>query len=336
MSSSSTPLFSIVIPNWNGKHFLEVCFNAIAAQTEKSQETILVDNGSTDGSLEFCAEKYPWVKVVALPQNLGFAAGVNAGIKVARGEYIILLNNDTEVDPNWLKELKSGIEAHPEASFFACKMLDFKDRTIIDSAGDALTWSGRSYKVGELEKDNGQYDTPRLVFGACGGASVYHRSVFDKIGLFDEDFFAYLEDIDIDFRAQLAGFQCLYLPGARVYHIGSATAGKRSAFSFKLMVRNHWWMILKNFPTSKLIQHAPRLAYAELRLLAAALKYHFGKEWWWAVGDAVAKCKSMRQKRQHIQASRTVPLAYLDSIIQPNFAYKPLRHALKRQPSHHE
>jgi GT2 family glycosyltransferase len=320
---------SIVIPNWNGQHFLEVCFNSIAEQTGGfSIETILVDNKSSDNSASYTREKYPWVKVIELTHNTGFAQGVNEGIKVAESPLIALLNNDTELDPGWVAALISAGHQYPEVGFFATKMLDFKDRTIIDTCGDILTWSGRSYKSGEGKPDGPPYTVPRLVFGACAGASAYRRELFDTIGLFDETFFAYLEDVDIDLRAQLAGFTCLFVPEARVYHIGSATAGKKSAFGFKMMVKNHFHLIYKNYSNQLLLRHSGKIVYAEARLLGAAFKHHFVKEYFWGIAQAFKELPIITKKRAEVQKLRTVSDAYLNTVIEPNFPYKPLQKAL--------
>jgi GT2 family glycosyltransferase len=327
---SDTPYFSIVIPHWNGLRFLEVCFQALEAQNFHNFEVLLVDNGSIDESIAYTKKHFPWVTIIALPTNTGFANAVNVGIQAAKAPYIVPLNNDTEVANDWLSELHAATKKHPDVGFFACKMLDFKDRNIIDSCGDAISWTGRSWNVGQLQKDDGQFDQERLVFGACAGAAVYKRELFEKIGLLDTDFVTYLEDVDLDFRAQLAGFTCLYVPTARVYHIGSATAGKRSAFGFKMMSRNHLWIIYKNFPTAKLWANSGKLIYSEIRLLAAAFKYHFVREYYQGLWSACKGIPLMHKKRRQIQAGRAVSLTYLDSVITANFPYKSLSEALRR------
>lgn len=327
---TAPPFFSIVTVNWNGQRFLDDCFASLQAQSFKDFEFIMVDNGSTDDSIPFTKKKYPWVKIIELGANTGFAHASNVGIQAGTSPYVILLNNDTEVDPTWLKELHRAITRYPEIGFFACKMLDFADRSIIDRVGDAMTWSGRSYQVGENQKDDGQFDEERMVFGACAGAACYKRELFEKVGYLDTDFFMYMEDVDLDFRAQLAGFTCRYLPQARVYHIGSASTSKQSAFSFKHMVRNHLWMIYKNFPSIKIWTNLHKIIYSELRLLGAARKHKFWKEYVWAIRSAVHGIPAMRKKRKQIQRLRTVSLAYLDTIIEADFTYKPLLQALKK------
>jgi GT2 family glycosyltransferase len=320
---------SIVIPNWNGKRFLEVCFQAIAAQkTDSVLETILVDNHSSDDSLEFTRKHFPWVRIVPLDTNTGFDGAVNAGIKAATGSLISLLNNDTELDPLWAQSLINAATTHPEVASFASKMLRFDERDVIDTCGDAMTWTGRSYKMGEGEKDLPPYDKERLVFGACAGASCYRRELFDAIGLFDETFFAYLEDVDISFRAQLAGFKCLFVPGAKVYHMVSATGGKGSAFGFEMMVKNHFHVIYKNFSLLQLLRYSPKLAYAEIRLAAAAVKHRFVPAYIRGCWRAFKEFPGMWAKRKAVQRLRSVDDAYLNTVIEPRFDYKPLWRAL--------
>src|SRR3712207_953177 len=179
---------TILIPNWNGQRFLELCLTSLRNQSFQDFETILMDNGSTDDSVDFAARNFPEVQVIPLEDNLGFSAAVNAGIRASRAEYVALLNNDTEVDPGWLEALVEAAESHPEAGLFASKMVNFEDRRVLDGAGDVLRRSGLPYRLGHGEPDRGQYDEAAFVFGACAGAALYRRSMLDDIGLFDEDF----------------------------------------------------------------------------------------------------------------------------------------------------
>jgi GT2 family glycosyltransferase len=323
------PTFSIVIPNWNGLRFLKDCFDSIAKLQPEAFETIMVDNGSTDNSIAFTTEHYPWVVIKKLPENFGFARAVNEGIKIAKGSHIFLLNNDTETAPDFLRHMQAAIETYGDRAFFACKMLDFKDRNIIDRVGDGMTWTGKSYQRGELAKDDGSYDTPMRVFGACAGAAVYPAAMLKEIGLFDLSMITYMEDVDLDFRALLQGWQCWYIPEARVYHIGSATAGKASAFSFKMMVRNHLKLIFKNFPTGALIRYAPKIAYAELRLLGAAIRQRYHREYLWAIGSFLKDFPITIRHRRGVQARRNVSNAELDAVIDKHFPYKPLHKAIR-------
>ncbi|MEK9138337.1 MAG: glycosyltransferase family 2 protein, partial [Bacteroidota bacterium] len=228
------PTVSIIIPNWNGVVHLEDCLNAVHRQTLKPFEVIIVDNGSTDGSFEFVQRNYPDVHMIGLSRNFGFAYAVNRGIEAARGEFIGLLNNDVDLDERWLERLATALATNNSLGSTACKMLDFYDRALLDSAGDAMTPFGSPYNRGHGEPDGEQFNRKELVFGACAGAALYRKEVFTQVGLFDEDFVSFFEDIDFSFRAQLAGFQCLYVPEAICYHKRGATGGKASPYPVRM------------------------------------------------------------------------------------------------------
>jgi hypothetical protein len=323
------PKISIIIPNWNGARFLGTCLKSLAKQNYQDFEVIVVDNGSSDNSVDFIKKEYPQHQVIALKENVGFARAVNIGIKATPSNLIALLNNDTEVDKNWLGEIAHAAAKYPEATFFASKMMDYKRRDIIDSCGDAMTWSGRSYKIGEGSKDSPKYCKEKYIFGACAGASAYRKEFFDKVGYFDEDFFAYMEDVDLDFRAQLLGLKCLFVPSAIVYHIGSATAGRGSGLAFRHMVRNHLFLILKNYPLAGLARHSARILYSELRLLAAARRERYLKEYFWAMKEVLFNLGLTLAKRAKIQKKTHVSLGALNQVIELNFPYKPAVKALQ-------
>lgn len=293
---------SIVVPNWNGKKFLAGCFESLEKQTFRDFEIIMVDNGSIDRSIEYIKERFPKVRIVALTENTGFAHAANIGIKAAAGDFVALLNNDVEADPRWLESLADAASKYPDAGFFASKMLCFKERDIVDSAGDAITWSGRAYNIGRGRRDGADYANRRYVFGACAGAAFYRREVFDKIGLFDEDFFMYLEDVDLSFRAQLAGYKCLLVPEAKVFHIGSGTSGKGSGFVFKLINKNRWHLIYKNFPAQKIILHLPEIVVSEFRYFVAAIVHKFLPQYFSAIKETIRDHPRMVKKRKKIQA----------------------------------
>jgi GT2 family glycosyltransferase len=263
---------TVVIPNWNGERFLKLCLNSLRDQSFRDFETLLVDSGSTDSSLDFVAENFPEVKTIALGENLGFSGAVNAGIRASETELVALLNNDTEQNPGWLEALVRAAEDHPEAGLFASKLVDFRDRRLLDGAGDAMRLSGLPYRLGHGERDRGRFDTPGYVFGACAAAALYRRSLFDEIGLFDEDFVSYCEDGDLSFRAQLAGYRCFYVPGAVVYHMGSAsTGGKRSPTATRLGTRNSFSLLVKNLPLSTVPHILPFFVLGQFaRMLTAA------------------------------------------------------------------
>lgn len=310
---------SVIILNYNGQHFLKDCFDSVFNSSYLADEVIMVDNASTDGSVEFIKKNYPQVKIIQSSKNLGFAQGNNLGIKAASGDYLAILNNDTEVDKKWLEELKMTLDNHQEVGFCASKMVWLKDPKIIDGAGIIYSWKGKAYNRGSGEKDKGQYDLQEYVFGACNGASFYRRSLLDKIGLLDENFFLICDDVDMSFRAQIAGFKCLYVPKAMVKHAGGGTVsrwtGKKASFS----ARHHIYIILKNFPLKFIVSNFPQILVERLRNLSGVIK----SVSWWQVIPAVwetywqilIKLPEMIKKRNKIQKMKVVSDDYLSSII---------------------
>ncbi|MFP4323764.1 MAG: glycosyltransferase family 2 protein [Anaerolineales bacterium] len=210
---------SVVIPHWNAKALLPVCLDALARQTYPDVQVIVVDNGSSDGSVSFVREHYPSVQIVALGENRGFTGACNAGILASDGEFVALLNNDTEVVPGWAEAIIAGFTAYPDAGIIASRMMLFDQRDHFHAAGDFVRIDGQPGNRGVWEPDTGQYDEPAYVFSACGGASAYRRCLLDDVGLLDDDFFFSLEDIDLAWRAQLGGYRCIYIPDAVVYHM---------------------------------------------------------------------------------------------------------------------
>jgi GT2 family glycosyltransferase len=314
------PRVAVVVPNWNGERFLELCLSSLRKQSFSDFETILVDNGSTDDSLRFVAKNFPEVRLVSLPENRGFSAAVNAGIRAsAAQEHVALLNNDTEVEPSWLEALIRAAEDHPEAGLFSSKLVDFGDRRLLDGAGDALRKSGLPYRIGHGELDRGQFDKETYVFGACAAGALYRREMLDEIGLFDEDFFAYCEDGDISFRAQLAGYRCLYVPGAVVYHIGSASSGgKRSETNIRLGTQNGINLLVKNMPTSLLLRSLPFLLVGQLLRLVTAVLFR-GSLLLAYLAGLVGACRLlplMLKKRKDIQKRRRVSDDYIRELLQ--------------------
>lgn len=251
------PTVSIIVLNWNGKQYLQTCLSSLLGQNYHEIEIIFVDNGSTDGSVEFVKDKYPSVKIIVHDRNLGFAGGVNSGIIVSHGKYIATINNDAEADLEWISSLVQVIESDRCIGSCSSKMLRYYDRKIIDSAGIVVYQNGNAYDRGAQEVDRGQYDAQTEIFGACAGAALYRRQMLDEIGLFDEEYFAYFEDVDISFRMHLFGWKCIFVPDAIVYHIHSATSRQKSPFKIFYLERNKLWNMWKYFPLSLLITQLP-------------------------------------------------------------------------------
>lgn len=307
---------TVIIPNWNTRRFLGACLNSLRRQTFEDFETLLVDSGSTDGSLAFVAENFPEVRTVALGENRGFSGAVNAGIRASSSELVALLNSDTEQDTGWLAALVGAADGHPEAGSFASKLVNFDDRGVLDGAGDALRASGLPYRLGHSERDRGQYGEYAFVFGACAAAALYRRAMLEELGFFDENFFAYCEDGDLSFRAQLAGYRCLYVPDAIVYHVGGAsTGGKRSPIATRLGTRNSISLLVKNLPAPLVWRFLPSFLAGQLaRLLVTAatgvLRAHVR-----GLDEAIRHLPLMLQKRREVQKRRRVPVAYIRELL---------------------
>jgi GT2 family glycosyltransferase len=240
--------------NWNGRHLLNECLESVLAQDFHDFETIVVDNGSSDGSVDFLRDRWDdKIRIVALPANMGFAGGNNAGIRTAKGKFIVLLNNDTAVDPGWLAALSGAIRRHPDAGMFTSKILNYYRRDEIDNTGHVIYPDGLARGRHRLEKDDGRFDEEGEALHPSGCAGVYKKEMLDRIGLLDETFFAYGEDVDLGLRARWAGWKCFYVPDAVLYHKYSATTGTYSPQKAFLVERNRLWILFKNFPLREIL-----------------------------------------------------------------------------------
>ena len=286
---------TIVIPNYNGMKFIKGCLDSLENQSFKNFELIIVDNATQDGSNEFIVKNYPDVRFIALEQNYGFSRAVNEGMRACDSDYVVLLNNDTEVEPEWLSNLGRCISN--DANVFSCssKMIQYHDRTKIDDAGDEYNILGWAYKRGD-GRSKEEYNINSGIFSSCAGAAIYRRSVFDEIGYFDENFFAYMEDVDISYRAKIHGYRNVYCSDAIVYHIGSATSGsKYNSFKIKLAARNNIYVAYKNMPWLQLVINCPFL------LVGFAVKYiffsrkGFSKEYKEGISEAFKNLKNIEK-----------------------------------------
>ncbi len=268
----------IVIPNWNGKDMLAACLKTLKQQSCRDFRVIVVDNGSTDGSADLVTCQYPEFTLIRLDHNTGFSAAVNAGIHASEADWLFLLNNDMEVDVDCVEQLLRSIRQFPDYDFFALKMLSFHNRDIIDGAGDSVLRGGVGYRLGTMEADSARYMVNRETFGACAGAGVYARKLFQRAGLFDPDFFAYLEDVDLNMRARKKGFRCMFLASCKVFHIGSATTGSKiNPMTIRLSTCNNFAVIIKNYPVDVLLRFLPAiLIYQAIWALFCIKKKMFG------------------------------------------------------------
>jgi GT2 family glycosyltransferase len=310
-------LVSVIIPNWNGKKFLKGCLDSLLLSSYDQVEVVIVDNGSKDGSVEYLESNYPSVKLVKFAHNTGFSPAVNAGIRYCEGEFVALLNNDTVVDKDWISEMIAVLREHPEIGSTGCKMLAYDDHSLLDGAGDGYRRGGLPGRIGHREIDRGQFDQQRYILGPCGGAAVYRRSMLDDIGLFDDDYFAYLEDVDIGLRAQSAGYKCLYVPTAIMYHLGCGTTGSGyHPLVVRLSSQNNWNTIVKNIPLALLFKFAPQIFYWQLYYFAVVI-VRGGQVIPWLEGSwrALMLLPKMLKKRAEINRKRRVPHSYMEEII---------------------
>jgi GT2 family glycosyltransferase len=313
-----------VIVTWNGLQYLEACLGAAASQEGINTETILVDNKSTDGTLAYVRERFPWVRVVALPENRGFAGGNNAGVREARGHYVALLNNDAVPQPGWLKALLSGVNEEAGFALVTSRIVYMHDPELIDSAGDGMLLAGGAFKRHhgarvEAASESGE------VFGVCGAACLLPRRVFEELGGFDEDFFVSHEDVDLSYRARLLGYRCRYVADAVVRHHGSVTIGRVSDFAIFHGQRNLEWLYVKNTPMPLLLTTLP-----SHMIYMAAAGVHFARAG--VMGPfirgklaAVAGMPQALRKRWRVQRTRRVNASALRPLLERGWLSTKLR-----------
>ena len=270
---------SVIIPNYNGKKYLRDCLDAMECQSFRDFEVLLIDNGSDDGRGDLIRKEYPWVRLISLRENTGFCGAVNQGIRNSASPFVILLNNDTVADKNFIKELLKAIEDKPQAFSCQAKLLKMKEQDKMDDGGNyycALGWAFAQGK-GRPERD---YSREKKIFAACGGAAIYRREILDRTGLFDEEHFAYLEDIDIGYRGRLLGYENWYCPDAKVFHVGSGTTGSRyNLFKVRYSSRNNVYLLYKNMPFLQILWNSPLLITGFAVKAAFFAARGFGKEY---------------------------------------------------------
>ncbi len=302
------PTVSVIIPTWNGREQLAHCLAALHAQTQPPIQTIVVDNASVDGTVEWIETHHPWVYLLPLPENRGTTGGWNAGLRVASGDYVALLNNDAYPSITWLEALVTALETQPEFSFAACRLLLADGSGRIDAAGDGFDLHFGGVMLGHKQLDGPVFDQLREVFSATGAAAIYRREVFESVGEFDESLFMYSDDVDLGFRAQLQGYRCLYVPDAIAYHERGGSIGDSSPAQVRFIYRNGLTVYLKNVPWplmrsiwpqvlrtwAGMLWHAPHRRAALLGIL-----------------EALYRLPDTLHKRHQIQSTRTVSLEQL-------------------------
>jgi GT2 family glycosyltransferase len=296
------PLIEVIIPNWNGREMLEKCLLSLRRQTDTGFRVIVVDNGSEDGSNQLVESSFPEVKLIRLQFNTGFSVAVNRGIEASAAPWLLLLNNDMEVASDCLERLRSAVRQYPAVDFFALKMMNYHHRQYIDGAGDAVLRGGVGYRLGTMEQDSESYAKDRESFGACAGAALYSKVFFATAGLFDPDFFAYLEDVDLNLRARRCGLRCMYIAQAKVYHIGSASSGSKiNRLTIRLSTRNNIFVLVKNYPPRIFVQFFPAICIYQLAWMLFCLKKGMILPYWQGIAQGVSQLLHFYRKGQEFQ-----------------------------------
>ncbi len=294
---------TVVIPNWNGRAWLPGCLRSLGAQELAPLEVVVVDNGSDDGSVDYLRAEHPGVTVLALERNTGFAHAANRGLYAARGKLVATINTDVVLAPDWLSRMAGALSGRPDVAAVACKMLDLNDPRLVYDAGDILRRDGVCEQRGRFARDDGRWDAPGEVFGACAGAALYRRSAVTSVGGFDERYFAYLEDVDLALRLRLAGWKCVYEPVV-AFHAAEASSDRLPGGHMYLVERNTLVLVAKAFPSTWL----PLVAYRQ-----AAWTYHALREGrlMWHLRGAVAALRLLPgalRERRGLRARTRVPV----------------------------
>ncbi len=305
---------SVIIPNYNGEELLKDCLNSLNNQSFEEFEIILVDNNSIDNSLGFVSENYPQVKVIKLPRNFGFAKAINEGVKHSTAEYVVFLNNDTEVEKNWLKNLIQCVSSHPEVMSVNSKLLNFYHRKKIDGVGILINEVGQARSIG-WQEESSNYQQEQYIFGATGGAALFKRLDFIKAGMFDGSYFMYFEEVDLAFRAQFLGYKSIFDPTAVVYHKHKATAKKSPQYIEYWQFRNMFQTIIKDYPISLLLKNFRWLKIILVYLNTIFYQFKNGFFWppimasWWLIFHL----PQLLKQRKEIQKSKKVTDDYIES-----------------------
>lgn len=314
---------SIVIVNYNGERFIIPCLASVLAQTRPFDEILVVDNASTDSSVGLIRSRFPQVRLIPLELNVGYAEGCNCGIRAAAGELVAVLNNDAILDAHWLENLLE--HNHEPWDFWASLVVFADDPDMVDSAGDGMAVIGAAYKIGHGER-RFRYGEPREVFGPCGAAALYRRSMLLATGGFDSDFFLVYEDADLNIRARLKGFRCLYVPAAKVRHRVNASIGSFSHNYVFFGHRNSEYVFWKNMPLPLLLIYLPERLFFDLFCFVFFLLRNRHSAFLQAKADFVRNLRPVFRKRRTVQASRVISLWTLRRLLTRNW----LRHRLKK------
>ena len=314
------PDVTIVIPNYNGIAYLGACLRSVEKQEGVSAEVLIVDNGSTDGSQEYIRTEFPACRLICLEKNYGFCRAVNEGFRYAGSEYVILLNNDTEIEPDFALQLLASIQK--DRKRFSCQacMIQYHDHSKMDDAGDfycVLGWGMARGKGRPVEN----YRSGQKIFSSCAGAAIYRKSLTERLGGFDEAHFAYLEDMDLSYRAKLAGYYHWYEPEAKVYHVGSGTSGSRyNHFKVVHSAGNNLYLIYKNMPLIQIIVNSPLLLAGFLIKYLFFVKKGLGRDYREGLARGIQLCRSNPDRRtsfgkQHVIRCLAIELELLRNLL---------------------
>ena len=296
---------TVIIPNYNGMKFIENCMKALEQETSTSYCICVVDNGSTDGSKEWVKNNCPEVQLIEMGKNTGFCGAVNAGIDAAKTPYVVLLNNDTEVEYGFVKALETALEKEKKSFSVSAKMVDLYNKEVLDGAGDLYCALGWAFALGKGKAVTENYRKPQEVFSACGGAVIYRKEILDKIGSFDKNHFAYLEDCDLGYRAQIFGYRNYYTPDAVVYHAGSGVSGSRhNEFKVTLSSKNSVYLIYKNMPVLQVILNLPFLIPGFLVKYLFFIKKGLGATYRKGILQGIKFCFSEEAKEKKISFNK--------------------------------
>lgn len=292
---------TVIIPNYNGMKFIENCMKALERETSTEFQVCVVDNGSTDGSKEWVEKNCPYARVISMGENTGFCGAVNEGIIKSKTPYVILLNNDTEVEYGFVKALENALEKEKKSFSVSAKMVDLYDKKILDGAGDLYCALGWAFALGKGKPVKGNYEKTQEIFSACGGAVIYRKEVLEDIGIFDPLHFAYLEDCDLGYRAQIFGYRNYYTPEAVVYHAGSGVSGSRhNEFKVNLSSGNSVYLIYKNMPFLQIVLNLPFLITGFLVKYLFFIKKGLGHTYRKGIMRGLRLCFSEEGRRKKI------------------------------------
>jgi GT2 family glycosyltransferase len=317
VSAADAPRVTAAVLNYNGRHLLEVVLPSLAAQSYTDFETVVVDDCSTDDSRAYLRSEWPQVRVIETgPRNVGVAAALNVAVAAARGELVALLNNDVELAPRWLGELVAALDRHPEAATAAGKLLEYRDRRVIDGAGDIFTRAGSAWGRGGGQFDRGQYEREEDVFAPTAGAALYRVAALADVGPFEESFVAYFEDVDWGLRAQLAGYRSRYVPAAVGYHMGSQTTrGDANPRYYALQRRNILGVIVRDLPGRFLARNLHRIVGQQLLGLAYSARAGMLGVHLRALAAALRCAPRWVRERRKIQARRRIDPREFERIV---------------------